>query len=300
MERRRPSIVGPLILITAGVLFLMANLGLLPLSFWQIAASFWPLLLILIGLDIIVGRHSLVGALVVVLLWVTLVGGGIWLATTQGSAFLPAATTATDQLSQPLGDIKSASVNLDIGVANTSMAALGSDSTDLFQGTFRHAQGTRVVQTYNVVGSEGRLALKEEGATWMFWGPAENRWDLRLNPQVPLALNIHGGVGRATLDFSALTVSSLMLNSGVGTVDITTPKSGVTTVSVDGGVGSTSVVIPAGVAARIRVSGGLGSIRVDESRFPRFGTVYQSADYASASNKIDMEVDGGVGSINIR
>jgi hypothetical protein len=60
------------------------------------------------------------------------------------------------------------------------------------------------------------------------------------------------------------------------------------------------VRVPSGVAARIRASGGLADIRVDRDRFPRAGGVYQSADYDTAANKVDIDVEAGVGSVNIR
>jgi hypothetical protein len=61
-----------------------------------------------------------------------------------------------------------------------------------------------------------------------------------------------------------------------------------------------TITIPSGVAARIRADSGLGGIRIDETRFPKSGKMYESADFASATNKIEVEVDGGVGSITIR
>jgi len=58
--------------------------------------------------------------------------------------------------------------------------------------------------------------------------------------------------------------------------------------------------VPSGVAARIRASGGLAEIHVDRGRFPRAGGVYQSADYDTAPNRVDIDVEAGVGSVNIR
>lgn len=300
MERRRPSVVGPLILITIGVLFLLANLGALPFSFWEIAARFWPLLLILIGLEIIIGRQSTLGAIVILVLWLALVAGVIWLAVAQGGGLLPTSAAETSQVSHPLGDIKSASVDLNIGIATTNVTVLNSDTAKLMEGTFRHAQGSQIVKTYHVMGNEGRLALREQGTPWVFFGGGSSRWELGLNPQIPIALHVNGGVGRVNLDLSALNITSLTIDAGVGSMDIITPKAAVTTMRVNGGVGSATITIPPGVAARIRVSSGLGGIRVDDSRFPKFGDVHQSVDYASATNRIDIEVDGGVGRINIR
>jgi hypothetical protein len=44
----------------------------------------------------------------------------------------------------------------------------------------------------------------------------------------------------------------------------------------------------------------VGSIRVDEDRFPRSGSDYQSPDFGSAPNRVDLEINGGVGSVRVR
>ncbi len=300
MERRRPSLIGPLILITIGVLFLLANMGTLPYSFWEIALRFWPVILILVGLDIVIGRQSAIGALLIVVLWIALVGGAIWLATTQGGGLLPSPPAVTEQLSQPLGDVESATVNLDGGIADMSVTALGSDSSDLMTGSFGHPEGVRMVKSYNVAGKEGRLTVRGEGTASLFFTFRNSRWDIRLNPEIPLALDVNGGIGRATLDLAGLQLTRLSLNAGLGSVEVTTPRTGIVTMRLDGGIGSTTVTIPQGVAARIRVDEGLSRTLVDDSRFPRVGNSYQSADYATAPNKIDIDINGGIGSIRIR
>ena len=57
--------------------------------------------------------------------------------------------------------------------------------------------------------------------------------------------------------------------------------------------------VPAGVGARIRSRMALGSTDVDQSRFPRDASGYASADYATAANRADIDVQGGVGSVRI-
>lgn len=298
MEHRRPGLFGPLVLITAGILLLLSNAGLLPSAFWEMAARLWPLLLILVGFDILIGRRSALAGLLFVLVWIVLVGGVLWLVFTQGSALF---TTAgiTDQISQPLGDVKSASVELQMAFSDTRVGSTGSDSADLVKATFQHSDGKRAVKNYSVAGSEARLGLKEEGAN-VFLGPAVSRWDINLSPDVPLAIRLNGGVGHTVLDASELKATSLSLDTGIGQLDVTTPKTGTVTMRLNGGIGSASVTIPPGVGASIRVSSGLGSIQVDSTRFPKFGDVYQTADYVNAANKIDIDVDGGIGRITIQ
>jgi hypothetical protein len=39
---------------------------------------------------------------------------------------------------------------------------------------------------------------------------------------------------------------------------------------------------------------------VDSQRFPMMGDAYQSADYNEAQNKLDLDLETGVGSVDIR
>lgn len=181
MEHRRPSLIGPLILITIGVLLLLANLGYLPFSFWEIAARFWPLILVLIGVEILFGRRSWIGAIVILVVWVALIAGVLWLAFTQGAGVLPARASMTEQITQSLGDIQSATVDLDVGASTVFVTALNSDTANLMEGKFSHNENTRIVKTY----SNGRLALKEQGAYSGFPAISTSRWDVAFYPQIP-------------------------------------------------------------------------------------------------------------------
>src|SRR5438132_4034551 len=55
---RRAPILWPFLLIAAGVIFLLNNLEVLPWSVWNQLWRLWPLILILIGLEILLGRRS--------------------------------------------------------------------------------------------------------------------------------------------------------------------------------------------------------------------------------------------------
>jgi len=57
---------------------------------------------------------------------------------------------------------------------------------------------------------------------------------------------------------------------------------------------------PPGVAARIRTRMALGRTNVDESRFPRTADGYASPDYEVNPNRVEIDVQGGVGSVAIR
>ena len=75
---------------------------------------------------------------------------------------------------------------------------------------------------------------------------------------------------------------------------------GHTRVHIGAGAASVAIRVPSGVAGRIRVKGGLAGIAVDKGRFPRMGDVYQSTDYDTAPNKVDVDIETGVGSVDVR
>lgn len=55
-HHRRHSGVGGLLLVFAGIIFLLNSTGVLPWEFWNFVWPLWPVLLIIIGLRIILGR----------------------------------------------------------------------------------------------------------------------------------------------------------------------------------------------------------------------------------------------------
>jgi hypothetical protein len=44
---------------------------------------------------------------------------------------------------------------------------------------------------------------------------------------------------------------------------------------------------------------GLGSTNIDESRFPRSLDGWVSPDYESAPNRVEIEIEGGLGSVRV-
>ncbi|MDZ4159985.1 MAG: hypothetical protein U1B80_09360, partial [Anaerolineaceae bacterium] len=55
--------------------------------------------------------------------------------------------------------------------------------------------------------------------------------------------------------------------------------------------------VPESVAARIRVEAGLAGVDVNTQRFPRRNGGYETPDYESAENRVDISVETGVGSL---
>lgn len=124
-------------------------------------------------------------------------------------------------------------------------------------------------------------------------------WKLLLNRDIPLRLHVDTGAGQATLELARLQIVRLDVNIGIGQSTLTLSQQGQVRARVNGGIGETVVIIPAGMAARIEATTGLGQVHV-VGNYQRDGKVSISPGYQSAANRVDLIVNGGIGSITIR
>ncbi|OGF53841.1 MAG: hypothetical protein A2Z21_10350 [Candidatus Fraserbacteria bacterium RBG_16_55_9] len=264
---RRSSFFWGSILILAGVLLLLDNLNLIQVSFWRL---FWPLLLVAIGLWMVLEatsrRHSSVGV---------------------------------SQVTIPLEGAQRARVRVRYGAGRLSMNA-GAGPSELASGSFGGGLDHQARREGDLLDVEMRMPT--ERFAWV-WGGSRDayNWSLALNGEIPLALNLETGASDMKLDLGELRVTELRLKTGASSTHLTLPAhAGNTRVDIKAGAASLDVRVPMGVAALIRIDGSLAGIKVDTSRFPRLGDVYQSSDYGTAANKMDIEVHIGAGSIDIR
>jgi len=314
---RRGMLIGATWLIGIGVLFLVKQAANLP---WSEA---WPLWIILVGIASFVsaaldGRFRVTsiwaftwpivwtGLGVVLLLSTTgnlgpsagdviaqwwpwaLVALGVWFVV---GAIAPVGRGLTETLDLPLGGAPDASVRIGFGGGTlTTHAAAGGRLIDgSFVGGVTHRQT-----------GPNRLELSQDTTYGLPWIDRRSEWDVGLTAEVLLDLRIDAGASRALLDLGALRVRSLELHTGASDTRVLLPRAaGATVVRAEAGAASLTFEVPPGVAARIRSRVALGSTQVDLARFPRTVDGYESTDYATAQNHVDIDVQGGVGSVRV-
>ncbi len=300
MERheRGGSLVGPIILIGLGVVFLLNNLGILAWDVWDIIVRFWPILLIAIGLDILIGRRSILGSLLALAVALVIVGIGLWLLTSQVA---PGPALTYETIDQPLESATLADVTIGFGTGALRLG-VSPEGSSLIAGKVALSQGERLVRDFHKSGDTAVFTLRSEGfALFPTIGRlnADKLWDLRLSPDVPLRLNISTGVGESTLDMERLKLTELDVHAGVGRVTLTLPARGQMQATINGGIGDVVVRIPAGVAARVHTTAGLGNSQVT-GNYQRQNGAYVSPGYDTAENRVDLQVKGGIGKITVQ
>ena len=264
---RRSSLFWGIVIILAGVLLLLQQMGLLVFNFWAI---FWPLMLILAGIWFLLGPtifHQDFHA---------------------------------EAVSIPLEGESEADIRLKHGAGSLHIGALP-DGGELLSGTCVGGVDLRVHRHTGRV--KARLSTAPD--VWFgFPGTIGGRglaWDLKISRSVALKLDLESGASESTLDLTDLRVGELEVQTGASSTDITLPaQAGYTRVSVKSGAAAVNLRLPDGVAGRIYIQSGLAGVSVDTARFPQGSGVYETPGYATAANKAEIRVETGVGSIDIR
>ena len=172
----RGAPVWPVVLIVAGALLLLGNVGWLS---WHVLFSLehlFPPLLVAFGLDMLLqGRHRLpivVGAIVA---FAALSAGAGARLGTGGPAPEPM------EVAQSLEGARRAVVALSSGVTDLTVRG-DARSSLLVAGTVRPLRGERVQRSFDVAGGVARFALHSEGgfARWLGRASRPGGWDLTL------------------------------------------------------------------------------------------------------------------------
>ncbi len=125
-------------------------------------------------------------------------------------------------------------------------------------------------------------------------------WRLKANRALSYErLVLESGGSEADLDLSELRVAEISIKTGASSTKVIAPAVGQTRLSADTGAALLTVVVPEGVEASIRSKGGLIKLEVDEKRFPPQGGVYVSPGFATAANRLEVEVTAGLGSVKV-
>jgi hypothetical protein len=259
--RRYRSFFWPLVLIGAGIIWLLANLGIIRPASLGALISLWPLLLIVIGLDILFGRRSpVIGGLIGLLAILAVVGALI-----AGPALgLPAASVGvlqTRTFTEPVNGATAADIILDFSSQPVSLHPVSS-AANLLEAQIEYYGGLSYASTGNPT---RRISLAPSGGFAFFLGSDSNaRWDIGLNPAIPTNLHLGGASGSQSLDLSSLRLTAFFLDQGSGSVTATLPpEPDPYTATFQGGSGSLNLSLPGNANLTIRLDGGSGSVHIN-------------------------------------
>ena len=148
-------------------------------------------------------------------------------------------------------------------------------------------------------------------------------WQIHVNPTVSLDIAASSGGGNVKLNLADMAVTHLSADTGGGNIDVVLPDNaadlsvavstgggnvavdlgsgttGSNTVNAKSGAGNVVVRIPGGIAARVHATSGLGKVTMDPWLNKVDKNTYQSPDYDSATNKVEIAISSGAGNVSV-
>ena len=152
---------------------------------------------------------------------------------------------------------------------------------------------------YSRSGKQATLIVEQPGRNHSTLGTMKYSWDLQMNKKVPVDLVLNFGAGQARLDLGSLDMRGLEVHMGVGQLDVDlrgAPKHSYN-VTINGGIGEATVHVSADAGIYAEAHGGIGEIKVRGLR--QEDGHWVSPSYGGAGNQIRIEVQGGIGQVNV-
>ncbi len=322
------SLFWPILLIGIGVIWLLINLEIVPMANPFTLMRFWPIVLVLLGLNLLVGKTSTLASIIIGFLAV-----GVLLAFLIASpkVNVQSGTQPTiEMIKEPIGQAQKAEFHLNLSSYPVNISTV-KDTNQLFEGEI----GAYGKINFSVSGDQTRrIFLDHTGSPDIWFNMPLTRlplkWDIGLNPSVPMGLSIDGGSGSADIDLSSMNLTDTDIDVGSGSITVTLPTnpngyladlvggSGSLHVRItdnqnlnlnlDGGSGSIDIYLPANSAVRVEVlDNGSGSlslpfrlIKIQNGEDHDEG-VWQTKNYDEENYGILIKIlNAGSGSINFR
>lgn len=310
MERTQhhyaPIVVWPFVLIGAGILILLFNTGAITWDSLGRIAGLWPLLLILVGIELIIGRtvprliaipvNIAISAATLIAVLVLTVSGAAW----PVGSWWPAASMRTMVSSAVLPDTSQARLDINYGAAQLNVRAAGIGS-DLYRANVSYA-GTPAPSVW-LDKASGTVHVDRGNRSPFQILPAgtHEQVDLLVSDRIPWVINLNAGASQQTLDLRGLRLVSVRINSGATSMEIDLPDpKGTVPVRIDGGAMSAHLIAPTGAAVQLSTSGGFNSLKVDGQQLSGIGQQrWQSPGYGQAVDRFDIQFSGGASSVRL-
>jgi hypothetical protein len=300
---RNRGLLFPLVLILIGAIVLLANLGVLSSEALLRLADLWPLLLVILGLQLILNhtlprlQASLIGLAATVV---------IVIAAVAYATLAPASTFGTRQanVSDRIGGLTAATLDLGYSGATIDIQAGTIPGDSLYQAHVEYP-GSDDPPAISLDRESGTLEIVERSgfSPLRFFGAARRHAVITLTDRIPWTIKISGGVANAHLDLRRLQLAKLQISGGANRMEAQLPSAkGTVPIEISGGVSNLTLRAPAGAQWHVAVSGGVSGLRINGSFYAAIGGDFQqeSPGYAAASDRYDIEISGGASHVDVR
>src|SRR2546427_4749766 len=269
---RNRGLLLPLLLIAIGAIVLLANVGVISSDALLRLGDLWPLLLVIVGLQLIF-NHTLPRQ------QATLIGLGatavIVLAAVAYAPLAPAPPFGTRQanVSDRLGGLTAATLDLGYSGAVVDIRG-GTDLGDSLDQAHVEYPGSDDPPTISLDHESGTLAIGEPSgfSPLRLFGAGRRHLVITLTDRIPWTIKLSGGVANAHLDLRRLQLAKVEISGGASRLDAQLPGAkGTVLIDISGGLSNVTLRAPTGAQWHVAVNGGVSGARLNGSYYAAIG-----------------------------
>ena len=317
---------GAVFLIIIGTIFLLNTTGALSWSVWLLLLRFWPVFIIIAGVQVILGKTKFgaisIGVIALVIYTViaifAIISTGL---TIKGNDVVRPAwrERVNNVLLKDPGDLKSSEdsfelmseevdgidLDLNLGIGKFILRDDSASNSVVFNSKYFENMGEPDYRS----GIDGRtfkvdLSQKDNFEIWGFKsrGPEYNLQLPDLKPVEKLDLNL--GAGEGEVNLTKLGLEEMNLEVGAGKLEVKLGEDSLPKIpsNVKVGTGELTIYVPRGTEYKIKYEVGVGEAEIFDNTVSGLGKEGEiiSDDFEDADVRLELDVNVGVGKFEIR
>jgi Domain of unknown function (DUF5668) len=290
---RYRSFFWPALLVLIGVVALLVNTGQIAVERLGQLIDLWPLVLIVIGIELILRRTvsgvagDIAAALVILL---AIVGAASYITLAPN----PAASRTLD-VSGPLAEA-SGTMRLSINVGGAKITIADTAPSDELYHAHIDYNGNK--PQVAVASDSNTLEIDQRGQNEPFFQARTFVLDLALSTHIRWLVEVNSGAATISLNIAQAQIGSLRFNTGASTDDIALgAPSAVVPLELNAGAVTVRLHRPNGTPVSVEVSGAGLNVNVDGRAYHAIGHVTAPRDLGTAGYR--LRVNGGACNVTV-
>lgn len=321
-QQENKDYTGAIFLVLLGTLFLLNTTNVVPWSIWLYLLRFWPILLILAGLKMVLPKTNIGNIIMTIVYTLFMLAAGVM-------SYYFAVEKKVPLISERISEVLSGQYAMNKETQTKEEYILSEDYTgvenrilDIFIGASELTLNDEN-QTYHLLSKttyqydgdlpeiEAKLDEKllsmsfsnqdvRHLGIWRFVTPV---YELTLGQNtLPTSLDITIGAGKATVDLDDTILKAVFAEVGAGELDMTLGESSLPeNINLEIGAGDMTIAVPENVGVNMVYNLGVGEINLDDEQIEGLGQngTYRTTNYDIAEKKLTIDAKVGVGSLTI-
>lgn len=308
----RSQISAGIFIVVLGLLFLLNNMGIISHFNWRLLFQFWPVFIILIGLNLILRNTplwwitSIIIILVIIYLFIANDGNTYYHNKYRHNFNRDFRSQFYNEDGE---EIYHSQLEMEQDIDNLKLE-INFSSGRLFLGSLEDDYLYELNSLYwknppqlnysiNEDGKTANLKIKQDNGISWFNISGKNKWKLNITPFLSLFININVGAGDFNFDLEDLKIEELIVNSGAGNLEIGFGNYA-RLLKVNSAAAKIKLKIPENKAVSIKTSGLISNNNFTNRGLIKKGdNTYQSANFNSKVDKMIIEINAPASNISL-